>query len=56
VGRLRMLIDRLNSFEIPDTVSIEPAPHVIVEQELSPQAEAAELDEEPDDGALPRSA
>jgi uncharacterized protein (TIGR00730 family) len=51
MGRLRMLIDRLNTIEIPDVVPIEAEPHELVEQVLSPQAE----DEEQDENELPKS-
>jgi len=54
LGRLRQFIDRLNELSIPDAVSIDAAPHQIVEQELSPEAEAEEQDD--DDSPLPKSA
>jgi len=46
IGRLRQLIDRLNSFVDEAAPPGEASPHEIVAAELSPEAERAEQDED----------
>jgi hypothetical protein len=46
IGRLRQLIDRLNSYVAEHAAPpIEASPHLIMEQEISEEAEDAELEE-----------
>ena len=46
MGRLRQLIDRLNSLvSEPDSPPLEAAPHEIFEEQIPPEAEASEEDE-----------
>ncbi|MHC4959706.1 MAG: LOG family protein, partial [Planctomycetota bacterium] len=47
VGRLRLLVDRINSYVAEgEAPAIEAAPHEIFEEKLSEEAEVAEEDEE----------